>query len=802
MIFRRRGVCAGLLAALLAWGVPLLHAQASGGRIEGRVSDIQQLAVAHARVELKDAQGNTVRDIVSDGTGHYELSDVPAGAYTLGISSGGFETSEQTLTVGGGETQVLDAILKPSAVQQSVTVVAEIDRSIATKTEIPAFEVPVTVQTVPLEVITRQNLTNLVQIVNDTPGSYALTQYGVYNYFYFRGFTLSKDPGSTVLLNGLRLEGNRINTQVNSIESVEIVKGPSSMLYGTEALGGLISIVQKKPLSTPLYEASFTVGRWGTRGADLGVTGPLGTSNLLGRLDVGLTHSDGFRQAGYDLLNVTPALYWRITPSDQLNIHVTYNEDKYDLDSGIPLLPDAGNQNFPLQATIIPNVPLDTRYNVPETFEKATDPIFQAFYEHSFSDALRLRQAFQYQYRSDEYWNSEGLTVYFTDPTNVVREDLYFNHFDNALLTQTDVLADFNAGFRHEFLGGFEYDRLSHHTRRSSADFNSEPVIDLFNPVETAAPTTMFPVRRYDTALTDTKGLYFQDYMRVHERVGILVSGRYDNYNRVSQRGIATPVAIEQNPFTYRVAGNVQVLPQLSLYTSYGTSFTAQTGRDGNANPLLQLANGDEVKPETGWMYEAGARLNLLQNRVTLEASGYHILRKDIIVDRGSGSFDQGGRQISNGAEIEIRARASQALTLFASYGFVQAQVTDLVATDFDINFDEFPVDISGNVPAHVPKHTARIWGTYEFPRGFGASVGMRYVSRRAADPFNYFFMDGYTVWDGGLYYRRSNMEYSINAKNIGNKKNYFVSSIIWNGNQLYPGPPVDVSATVRFRFQ
>ena len=199
--------------------------------------------------------------------------------------------------------------------------------------------------------------------------------------------------------------------------------------------------------------------------------------------------------------------------------------------------------------------------------------------------------------------------MYFTDPTNVVREDLYFNHFDNALLTQTDVLADFNAGFRHEFLGGFEYDRLSHHTRRSFADFNSEPVIDLFNPVETAAPTTMFPVRRYDTALTDTKGLYFQDYMRVHERVGILVSGRYDNYNRVSQRGIATPVAIEQNPFTYRVAGNVQVLPQLSLYTSYGTSFTAQTGRDGNANPLLQLANGDEVKPETGWMYEAGARL-------------------------------------------------------------------------------------------------------------------------------------------------------------------------------------------------
>ena len=765
------------------------------------MSDVQQLAIAHAGVELKNAQGNTVRQIVSDGTGHYELTELAPGTYTLSISSGGFETNEQTVTVTSGETTVLDAILKPSSVAESVTVVAEIDRSIATKTEIPPNEVPVTVQTVPLEVIQRQDLSSLVSVVNNTPGSYALTQYGVYNYFYFRGFTLAKDPGSTVLLNGLRLEGNRINTQINSIESVEIVKGPSSMLYGTEALGGLISIVQKKPLSTPLYEAAFKAGRWGMRGADLGVTGPLGTDRLLGRLDLGYTHSDGFRKAGYDLFNITPALYWRISPADQLNLHITYNEDRYDLDSGIPLLPDASNQNFPLQATIIPNVPLDTRYNVPGNFEKATDPIFQSFYEHSFSDMLRVRQAFQYQYRSDEYWNNEGLTVFFTDPTNVFREDLYFNHFDNALLTQTDLLADFDLGFRHQFLAGFEYDRLSHHTRRSFVDFNSEPLIDLFNPVETAAPTTLFPVRRYDTALTDTKGLYFQDFMRVHPKLQFLVSGRYDNYNRISQRGLATPVAIEQNPFTYRVAGNVQVLPQFSLYTSYGTSFTAQTGRDGNANPLI-LINGQDVRPETGWMYEAGARLHLFQNRVTLEASGYHILRKDVIVDRGSGSFDQGGRQISNGAEFEIRTRASQALTLFANYGFVQARFTDLVATDFDINFDEFPVNIAGNVPAHVPKHTTRVWGTYEFPRGFGASVGVRYVSKRAADQFNYFFMDGYTTWDAGLYYRRSNMEYSINAKNIGNRKNYFVSSIIWNGSQLYPGPPVDVSATIRFRFQ
>src|SRR5262245_45839236 len=97
MIFGRRGVVTARLTVLLltmgcaGW----LHAQENTGKIEGRVSDVQQLAVAHAGVELKSSQGAGVRQIVSDGTGHYELSDVPAGTYTLAVSSGGFEVSEQ-----------------------------------------------------------------------------------------------------------------------------------------------------------------------------------------------------------------------------------------------------------------------------------------------------------------------------------------------------------------------------------------------------------------------------------------------------------------------------------------------------------------------------------------------------------------------------------------------------------------------------------------------------------------------------------------------------------------------------------
>ncbi len=585
---KQSGMTIVVLLAFILVMADRASCQQSSGSIEGRVSDSQQLALAQPTVELQDAQGRTLQQVIGDGAGHYTLVGVAAGSYTVQFGRTGFATlQKENVVLAAGQTVVLDAVLQPQEISQFITVTASVDddRLVASKSDIPLRETPVTVQTVPLEVIQRQAATDLVAVVNNLPGAYAMTRYGVYNYFVFRGFQIGKDPGSALLLNGLRVEGNRVNSQVNSIESVQVLKGPASMLYGTEATGGTINIVQKKPLSTAAYEFGVHGGRWGNAGIDFGATGPLRTDKLLYRLDVAFERSNGFRGAGYDRFNVTPSVFWRITQQDQLDVRITYDEDRYDLDAGIPLQPTP-------QGLVIPAIPLDRRFNTPENFEKLSNPLLQGFYTHSFSDNVRFRQAFSFQYQGDAYFQSEGLTIGPSTPRTVDRDYLFFNHYNRSLVAQSDVLARFDWLWRHQVLIGYEYDRFAHNTKRSAGASNTPiPSIDLFDPVETATPVTSFPASRYDLSLNQSHAIYFQDYVRLHPKVQVLVGGRYDGYDRKTRRGLAPQVHFEQSPFTYRVALNAQVAPVFSLYTSYGTTFEAQTAL---------APTGATLDPQTG----------------------------------------------------------------------------------------------------------------------------------------------------------------------------------------------------------
>jgi len=315
--------------------------------------------------------------------------------------------------------------------------------------------------------------------------------------------------------------------------------------------------------------------------------------------------------------------------------------------------------------------------------------------------------------------------------------------------------------------------------------------------VETATAVTSFPASRYDGFLNQSNAVYFQDYINIHPKLQVLVGGRYDAYQHynylnpivggVEMIGPHTNV-FSQDPFTYRVGLTSQLFPFFSAYTSYSTSFTAQ---------VALSTTGNTLKPETGKQFEVGGRFKLFQDRVSLNVAWYRIVQKNVAVSRADGEIDQAGQQYSKGAEIELRSRINQRLNVFASYGFTQTAYDDFTGTS-PIDFTTL-IDLRGFVPALVPKHTARIWTNYDLPKGFGVSLGGRYVSRRATDPFDVFWMPGFATFDTALRYRRDRFEYSVNVSNFLNRTHYFVSAI--DDFQVYPGAPIDVAGTVRFHF-
>src|SRR4029453_13147671 len=130
-----------------------------------------------------------------------------------------------------------------------------------------------TVDTVSSDLIEAQATNDLVSALKNVPGVNAFTTYGVYEYYAFRGFL-----DSVQLVDGVRNEGNRINTQLTNVERVEVLKGPSSALYGGGALGATVNLIRKKPSATPTYEFVASAGNWGTWRGAAGAGGRLGNT--------------------------------------------------------------------------------------------------------------------------------------------------------------------------------------------------------------------------------------------------------------------------------------------------------------------------------------------------------------------------------------------------------------------------------------------------------------------------------------------------------------------------------------------
>ncbi len=808
----KRYLRALVLALSLLTASAQLSAQSNSGTIEGKILDSQQLALPGASVEVQDAQGKTIKKIVGRDDGYYRVDGVPSGTYTVVYSRDGFQTLKKDgVAVDADRTTTLDAVLSPQGVSASITVTAQVDdQNVASKTDIPASALPVTVNTVPLDMMRQQNSTDIVPVVNNLPAANAWTQYGSLNYFEFRGMIMDQDPGSAILLNGLPIQGNRSDSQINSVQEVDVLKGPASMLYGTQDPGGTIDIVEKQPESAFNNEVVLHGGQWGTGGIEFGSTGPVTPAgNLLYRVDVGYIHSDGFRGAGYDRIDLTPKLFWRITSRDRLRFNVNWNDDRFDLDAGIPLLPLANplTTTTPYGFIVPPDININNRYNTPGNFERLNQPIGQIFYEHDFSDNLRLRSSAEYQYIGDQYWDAEANAVDITSvPYQVLRGDsasdytysLYFFHRDQVALSQTDLVGSFHLGWKHQFMIGYEYDYQYHKTARSDFAENLPiPPIALYNPVETATAVTSFPVSSYDGTHNTQNAVYFQDFIQIHPKFQVLVGGRYDAYrhydfdypvvNGVWQYGGPQDI-FPQNPFTYRVGIISPILPYLTLYANVATSFTAQVE--------VSLA-GNALRPETGRQEEVGARMNFLENRLNLNADYFHINEYNIAESRADGTIDQANGMTAYGFEFEARAHLLQKLTAYASYGYTDATFGTFVLPGyFNFNVD---VNLAGFVPPLTPKHTERLWVNYALPKGFSFSVGERFVSQRATDIYDLFWMPAYAILDAQVMYRSKKMEYSFNVFNLSDNRHYYVSAI--DDTQVYPGPPINVTGTIRYRF-
>ncbi len=752
-----------------ACALPLAAQQLS---ISGTVRDPQTVA-SGVSVFLRAPSGKS--DKVSTGpAGNYRFDNLNPGGYELSFSGQGFETATRTLLL-TNESRTVDVTLSLSGVSTSLQVEEEGGKTTSSRMDIPDIELPVQVGTVPGQVIEQQGDNDLVSALRNVSGVTAQRFYGLYEYYTIRGFYGS----SEVLLDGMRFAGNSYNTQVNNVEEVQVLKGPGSLLYGSGALGGAINIIRKQPQGQRAYDLFYTGGRFNKQQVGGGATGPLISEKLLYRVDASFDHTAGWRGAGSDRLNVSPAFTWLINDRNRLNIHETFNRDNF-----------AGDGGLPVEVVNIPGFDLGRRFSTPSDFAHERDLQTNVVFNSNFSPTWQFRDSFQQRYANDQYFVTEGLS-FDPDAYAIDRYALYFFHHLRPILNQADILGRFKfLGMQHSVMMGYEIEHAPdrYDTTADGGD-HFPPSVSLLTFKETAPPYTSFPTATEGHFANTTNAVYWQDQISVTEHLKVNVGGRFDDYHRTSRRdpwadgaptGTGKTSIYDQSAYTYR-AGAVYELPRnQQIYFSSSSSFSPV-----NIIP----SSGPPLNPTTGRSYEVGHRWQSSNGRFTTNLALYRLTLNNVVIPLGMNTYDQAGQQSSKGVDFDLRGDLGYGVRLLANYGYSFGR--------YD-NFSDGAQDLSGNRPEYTPAHTANAWLTKDWKSGFEASLGAQYRSGMYTDYYDEVRLGGWTTFSGAVRYRHKRMEYSVNAENLFNRHRYFLGSDY--PDQVYPGTPINVFATIRYR--
>ncbi|AFZ30313.1 TonB-dependent siderophore receptor [Gloeocapsa sp. PCC 7428] len=653
------------------------------------------------------------------------------------------------------------------------------DASTATRTDTPLRDIPQSIQVVPQQVLRDQQavrledaLQNVSGVTQITPRSWPGSDFAIRGFrideFSFFGTTLRdglQDPVGTYLL------------ELTSVDRVEVLKGPSSVLFGSANPGGTINIITKQPLPDPFYELSATVGSYDFYRGAIDLTGPLNDSQtVLYRLNA------SYRSAGSFIdfvenqnISIAPVLDWRISD----NTSLTFSGEYLSLNSVF-------TPGQPAVGTILPNpngaIARNLYIGEPDSDFDQNGIRVRAELEHQFSDNWSLRSAFGLR-----TYRETRRDLVFPDslsPDNRTLNRRYgvdFNELDIYSFV-TDIVGKFSTGsVEHQLLLGTTLARIDF--IRAEGSGGTAPPLDLFNPVY-GQPLTP-PVQFYDsTSVSDSLGVYIQDQVTITDNLKLLLGLRFDAFEQTN-RDLLEDSRTNQsgNACSPRVGIVYQPVEPLSLYASYSRSFT----------PTIGLAfDGSQFEPGRGTQYEIGVKADL-NDQLSATLALYDLTRSNVLTDDPvNPNFSiQTGEQRSRGVELNLTGEVLPGWNIFAGYAYTDATVTD----DTDSS-------LVGNFLNNVPENSFNLWTTYEIQagalQGFGVGVGLFFVGERQGDLANTFQLPSYLRTDAAIFYNRDQFQAQINFKNLFDM-DYFTGA--FSNLRVFRGEPFTIQGTISWQF-
>lgn len=607
------------------------------------------------------------------------------------------------------------------------------------KNATPVLETPQNIQVLSSRLLKDQGVTILEDALRNVAGVMPVPYARGYDLYKIRGF----DASGFTYVDGLP-RGVALNIEPAALDRVEVLKGPSSVLFGQGPPGGMVNMVSKRPRPQSFLNAEISTASWGGYMPYLDLGGSFNQSDsVYGRLVALYRHEGSYIDfnPGTKRLYIAPSLTWEMGENSSLTVLTSMSRERNEL------IPDQ-----PASGLILPNpngkYDRDLYIGDPENKGKIAQDWYTAGYEfhHGFSDRATFYQNARISYLDLLYLNlyqPAGLSV---DGRTQSEYGQDYGEKRRRYSVDSGVNLTFESGaVKHRMNLGFEYEG----TRDSfTGGLGFAPAIDfdLFDPDYSVFVHQPRTITFAGQTKSSAYGLYAQEELKPTDRLAFTLGARYD---QVKINGDS------DHAFVPRAGVSYQLRPDLIGYLSYAKSFNPQAG--------FVDASGNPVKPERGEQYEVGVKLASEDGRLSSTVALFHLVRSNVAnLTPGGFTYQTSGEQRSRGAEFDGQFRLTRALEMVASYSY-----TDVVVTEDTV----IPEDmwVTG-----TPKHKASLWMRYLISegelKGLGFSAGGSIYSKQAGDDLNTYFIDNYALVNMNVSYNRGRYSLLFNVNNVLDK--------------------------------
>lgn len=664
--------------------------------------------------------------------------------------------------------------------------------------DVPLQELPQNVAVVSSELLKSANITTLDSAVELVSGVAHQNNFGgLWNAFAIRGFVGDPNLPSGYLINGFTSgRGFAGPRDTSDVERIEVLKGPSSALFGRGEPGGAINIITKKPLFSPQGYLSLSGGSYNTYRGEGDYTTGL-TDALAVRLNGAYEEGDSFRDTiHYKKAVVTPSFLLKIDPATTLTYELSASHQEVPFDRGVLAVNG-----------VLGTIPVSRFLGEPGDGPIKTNGLSQQLqFNHEFNADWTLLVGAGYLTTQLKGFSTEAELTHprqmlFVDGQTLSRQRRYRDWSTNDVVVRAELDGRVVTGpFVHHLLMGVDDEQL--HLHQLQERFRPPPVstnptlaqdnaINIFDPVygNLAAVGPFWDFFETQKAW----GAYFQDQIDLTSQLKFRAGVRYDKFR---QRIL--------NRFTGQVTGQdvTATDPQfglvyepsklLSLYVAYGEGFRPNSGQDVNNVPFT---------PERTKSYEVGAKFRTPSELLEGTLAIYSMKKTGIITSDpiNAGYSIALGKADSKGVELDIDGVLPGNVQYWASYAYTDAKMANAILDP------DFGLPVPAGAPLlGIPKHSANVTVFRDFAmpgdRTLTLGAGAFYTSSRLGETGTSFMLPAYTLVKlFGAYTLTPQLKLSAEVNNLFDKTYYPASySRMW----ILPGTPRTFTLKATYSFQ